>query len=141
MPSQSPVTVNGLRSAWTPENPVLVNPGLRGNLNSKALEVMNEFLPGYSASIHETMHGDDIGENIPEIGWGGSQEMSVITWELFLEKLPAATLAEALKITSEEFAALGVTTLSTRLPFPKVMTGYATLAGLGQMPHRLDATR
>ena len=124
---------------WTPENPVLVSPGLRGNLNSKAMEVMNEFLPGYSASIQETMHGVDIGENIPEIGWVGSQEMSVITWELFLEQLPAATLAEALRITSEEWASLGVTTLSTRIPFPKVMTGYATLAGLGQMPHRLDA--
>ncbi len=124
---------------WTPENPVLVNPGLRGNLNSRALEVMNEFLPGYSASIHETMHGDDIGEDIPEIGWVGSQEMSVITWELFLAQLPAATLAEALKLTSEQFAALGITTVSTRIPFPKVMTGYSTLAGLGQMPIRLSA--
>ncbi|MDA2934431.1 amidohydrolase family protein, partial [Acidobacteria bacterium AH-259-D05] len=124
---------------WTPDNPVLVNPGLRGNLNSKAFEVLDDFFPGYSESIQETMHGVDIGENIPEIGWVGSQEMSVITWELFLEQLPAATLAEALRITSEEFASLGVTTVSTRLPFPKVMTGYATLAGLGQMPHRLAA--
>ncbi len=31
---------------WAPENPVLMNPGLRGNINSKALEVMEEFLPG-----------------------------------------------------------------------------------------------
>ena len=46
---------------WSPENPVLVNPGLRGNLNSKALEVVNDFLPGYSDSIQETMHGVDIG--------------------------------------------------------------------------------
>ncbi|MEE8349795.1 MAG: amidohydrolase family protein [Acidobacteriota bacterium] len=124
---------------WTPENPVMVSPGLRGNLNSKAMEVMNDFLPGYSESIQETMHGVDIGENIPEIGWVGSQEMSVITWELFLEQLPAATLAEALRLTSEEWASLGITTISTRIPFPRVMTGYATLAGLGQMPHRLDA--
>ncbi|MBI2822320.1 MAG: amidohydrolase family protein [Acidobacteria bacterium] len=124
---------------WAPNNPVLMNPGLRGNINSKALDVLNEFLPGYSASIHETMHGIDIGEDIPTIGWVGSQEMSVITWELFLEKLPAATLAQALKITSEELAATGVTTVGTRIPFPKVMTGYATLAGIGQMPIRLDA--
>ena len=47
---------------WTPENPILVSPGLRGNVNSRALEVLNEFLPGYSASIQETMHGIDIGE-------------------------------------------------------------------------------
>ena len=124
---------------WTPENPILVSPGLRGNVNSKALEVLNEFLPGYSASIQETMHGIDIGEDIPSIGWVGSQEMSVITWELFLERLPAATLAQALKFTSEEAAAVGITTISTRIPFPKVMSGYATLAGLGQMPIRLSA--
>ena len=124
---------------WTPENPVLVSPGLRGSVNSKALEVLNDFLPGYSASIQETMHGLDIGEDIPAIGWVGSQEMSVITWELFLERLPAATLAQALKLTAEEAASIGITTISTRIPFPKVMSGYATLAGLGQMPIRLAA--
>jgi predicted amidohydrolase YtcJ len=44
-----------------------------------------------------------------------------------------------LKLTSEAFAAKGVTTFATRIPFPKVMSGYSTLAGLGQMPIRLDA--
>jgi len=124
---------------WAPENPVLMRPGSRGNINSKALEILDDFLPGYSASIHATMHGDRIGEDIAAIGWVGSQEMSVITWELFLEQLPLNTLAQALKISSEEWASLGVTTLSTRIPFPKVMSGYATLAGLGQMPIRLAA--
>ena len=85
------------------------------------------------------MHGVDIGEDIPAIGWVGSQEMAVITWELFLEKLPPSTLAQTLKLASEDLAALGVSTVGTRIPFPRVMTGYATLAGLGQMPIRLDA--
>ena len=53
--------------------------------------------------------------------------MGVITWELFLEQLPPATLAQGLKILSEEFASLGVTTFSSRIQFPKIMTGYATL--------------
>ena len=123
---------------WTPDNPVLVQPTSRGWINSKAMQVLNEFLPGYSASIQETMHGVDIGEDVPGIGWVGSQEMSVITWELFLQKLPPAVLAQALKLASEEFAALGVTTFATRLQFPKIMTGYSTLAGLGQMPIRMD---
>ena len=104
---------------WAPENPVLMRPGLRGNINSKALEVLNAFLPGYSASIHETMHGDTIGEDIPAIGWVGSREMSVITWELFLEKLPLNILAQILKLVSEDFAAKGVSTFSSRLEFPK----------------------
>ncbi len=124
---------------WSPENPVLLAPGLRGNINSKALEVMEEFLPGYSASIHETMHGEVIGEDIAEIGWVGSQEMSVITWELFLEQLPLNTLAQAIKIISEEASTKGISTFSSRIQFPKIMSGYATLASMGQMPIRLSA--
>jgi len=124
---------------WSPDNPVLMQPGHRGNINSKALEIMEEFLPGYSASIHETMHGDVIGEDIAEIGWVGSQEMSVITWQLFLEKLPLNTLAQAIKIISEEATTKGITTFSSRIQFPKIMSGYATLAGLGQMPIRFSA--
>ncbi len=124
---------------WTPDNPVLIRPGPRGWVNSQALEIMNEFLPGYSESIHETMHGDVIGEDIAEIGWVGSQEMSVITWELFLEKLPLATLAEAIRIISEEATTKGITTFSSRVQFPKIMSGYATLAGLDQLPIRFAA--
>ena len=124
---------------WSPENPVLMRPGLRGNVNSKALEVLEDFFPGYADSIHETMHGDVIGENIPEIGWVGSQEMSVITWELFLENLPLNTLAQAIKIISEEAATKGISTFSSRIQFPKIMSGYTTLAALGQMPIRLSA--
>ncbi len=124
---------------WAPANPVLMRPGLRGNINSRALEVLNEILPGYSASIHETMHGDVIGEDIPSIGWVGSQEMAVITWELFLQNVEPNILAQMLKLRSEEFGALGVTTWATRIPFPKVMTGYAKLVELGQMPIRLNA--
>jgi len=124
---------------WSPDNPVLMRPGHRGNINSKALEIMEEFLPGYTASIHETMHGDVIGEDIAEIGWVGSQEMSVITWELFLEKLPLNTLAQAIKIISEDATTKGITTFSSRIQFPKIMSGYATLAGLGQMPIRFSA--
>jgi hypothetical protein len=121
---------------WSSENLLLVRPGPRGWINSKALEMLNDFLPGYSASIQETMHGDVIHEDIAAIGWVGSQEMSVIDWELFLQKLPPTILAQALKLVSEDFAALGVSTFSSRIQFPKIMTGYATLAGLGQMPIR-----
>ena len=124
---------------WAPENPVLMRPGLRGNVNSKALEILNDFLPGYSASIHETMHGDVIGEDIAELGWVGSQEMAVIQWQLFMDRVDNNILAQMLKLVSEEWASMGVTTWGTRIPFPKVMSGYAKLAELEQMPIRLNA--
>ena len=137
--TQRRLTTRRTLDMWAPENPVLLNPGLRGSINSKALEILNEFLPGYSASIQETMHGDVIGEDIAEIGWVGTRERDVIEWEIFLEKLPPNTLAAALKLASERFAAVGVGTFSSHLYFPKMMTGYTTLAGLGQMPIRFDA--
>ncbi|MBI2821079.1 MAG: amidohydrolase family protein [Acidobacteria bacterium] len=123
---------------WAPDNPVLVRPSNRGNVNSKALEILNEFLPGYSASIQETMHGVDIGEDVASIGWVGSQEMAVLNWEVFLSKLDPNILAQMLKLQSEAWASLGVTTVATRIPFPKIMSGYARLAGLRQMPLRIN---
>jgi len=124
---------------YAPQNAVLMQPGLRGNINSEALKILDEFLPGYSDSIQETMHGDTLDIDIPKMGWVGSQEMAVITWELFLRQVPLNILAQTMKLASEQFATTGVTTFGTRIPFPKVMSGYATLAGLGQMPIRLDA--
>jgi predicted amidohydrolase YtcJ len=124
---------------YAPQNPVLMIPGLRGTINTQALKLLDEFLPGYSDSIQETMHGDRLDINIPQIGWVGSQEMAVIQWELFLQQVPLNILAQTLKLTSEQFATTGVTTFATRIPFPKVMSGYSTLVGLGQMPIRLDA--
>ena len=66
-------------------------------------------------------------------------EMAVIEWEVMMRDLDNNTLAQMLKLVSEEWASIGVTTISTRLPFPKVMSGYARLAEIGQMPIRLDA--
>jgi predicted amidohydrolase YtcJ len=55
---------------WSPDNPVLMRPGIRGNVNSRALEVLEEFFPGYSASIHETMHGTLSERTLPKsAGW------------------------------------------------------------------------
>ena len=124
---------------WTPDNPTVVRPGNRGFINSAAMNALEEALPGYSESIRDSMHMDEIGEDPAEIGWVGSQEMSVIQWELYLQDLDPNILAQALKIRSEAFAARGVTTFSSRIQFPKIMTGYAKLAEMEQMPIRFSA--
>jgi predicted amidohydrolase YtcJ len=125
---------------WAPNNPVVVSPGNRGFINTAALDILNDFFPGYSDSIRDSMHMDEIGEDPAEIGWVGSQEMEVIEWELYAERVPFNILAQALKLRSEAFAASrGVTTFSSRIQFPKVMSGYAKLAEIGQMPIRFAA--
>jgi len=67
---------------WAPVNPVVVRPGNRGTINSAALDILNEFLPGYSDSIRDSMHMDEIGVDPAEIGWVGSVEMGVIGWSV-----------------------------------------------------------
>jgi predicted amidohydrolase YtcJ len=124
---------------FAPKNPVVVSPGNRNFLNSKAIEILNEYLPGYSDSINETMHSDEIGVKAADIGWAGSVEVGVISWELFVKDLDPNILAQALKLESEAWASLGVTTFSSRIQFPKIMTGYAELSEMGQMPIRFNA--
>ncbi len=111
---------------WAPENPVLMRPGLRGNINSKALEILDEFLPGYSDSIQETMHGVDIGEDIPSIGWVGSQEMAVITWELFLQNIEPNILAQMLKLESEAPILPHLAAQDIQSPSSRTMPGSTT---------------
>jgi predicted amidohydrolase YtcJ len=124
---------------FSPNHPVMVSPGNRNFLNSAALKELNEFLPGYNESIRESMHADEIGADPADIGWAGSQEVSVIEWEMFLKNLDPNVLAEMLRLESEAWASLGVTAFSSRIQFPKIMTGYAKLAELGKMPIRFNA--
>jgi predicted amidohydrolase YtcJ len=55
-----------------------------------------------------------------------------------MKTLDNNTLAQMLKLVSEDWASIGVTTIGTRIPFPKVMSGYTKLAELGQMPIRIN---
>lgn len=124
---------------WAPNNPVLLSPGARGVINGKALELLEKKFPGYTNTIQETMgaEGAAKGADIGAHGWVGSQEMATITGELFLEDLSLSVVAEALRMALEDFASYGVTTISTRIPLPKVISGASTLAALGRMPVRL----
>ena len=56
-----------------------------------------------------------------------------------MQNLEPNILAQMLKLESEAWASLGVTTFSSRIQFPKIMTGYAKLVELGQMPIRFNA--
>ncbi|MBI2821256.1 MAG: amidohydrolase family protein [Acidobacteria bacterium] len=124
---------------WAPNNPVLLSPGARGVINGKALEVLEKRFPGYTATIQETMAVNDLARNedIAGRGWVGSQEMGTISGELFLDDINLPTVAEALRMASEDFASYGITTISTRIPLPKVLSGFSTLARIGKMPIRL----
>lgn len=118
-----------------PDNPVIVRAGTRSILNSKALAEAEKALPGYGEFIKESM--EDPGTT--ELGMIGVPERSALSWELWYRASPLSKLAEALRKESEAWAAYGVTTFSTRIPNPTIMSAYNYLNRQGRMPIRLAA--
>ena len=56
-----------------------------------------------------------------------------------MEQLPPATLAQGLKGSLRGIRLFRGDHVLLRIQFPKIMTGYSTLAGMGQMPIRFSA--
>ena len=118
-------------------NPVLLRAGTRGVINSMALEEANNFMPGYSVFINESIGRG--GDHAERTGLVGSQEMASITWEIFLRDVPLATLAEAIRRNLEQRLTLGWTGFSTRIPMPTILSAFVYLDRNGLMPIRLGA--
>lgn len=117
----------------TREHPVLLKSATRGFVNSAALKVANQYMPGFTDFINMSMEA-----NAGETGHLGSQEMGSLSWEVFLHGQPTATLAKALKMNMEIRAASGWTTFSTRIPMPGIMSAFVYLDRNKEMPLRLS---
>ncbi|MBI4441761.1 MAG: amidohydrolase family protein [Acidobacteria bacterium] len=120
-----------------PEHPVLVRVGTRANINSKAIELVKEFLPDYDTFLNQSM-----GANYPdaaEKGLVGSQEQNAITWNIWYKNVPTSLLAERVRRSMERDAALGYTVFSSRVPLPRIMDTFAWLNRENQMPMRFGA--
>ena len=118
-----------------PVNPVLVQGGIRGTLNGKALEQAIQVMPDYAAFINQSTGDPDSSET----GEVGSQEMEALTYEIFYHNKPISLIAEMFRRDMEMGAAHGITTFSSRVPHPLVMDGFMLLNREKQMPIRFAA--
>ena len=130
------IVAGGLESrerldAVSPENPVLVRGGIRGYIDSLALEKANEFMPAYSDFIRQSMYSDS-----PETGLVGTQEMGVLTWEIWYRDKPISLIAEMFRRDLERAAAHGVTTFSSRVGHPRILDGFMFLNREKKLPIR-----
>ncbi len=116
----------------SPENPVIVQGGIRGSLNTKAMEEAKAVMPDYLDFINQST-GDSDASTSGEVG---SQEMAAIKWEIFYKDKPISLIAEMFRRVLEEAASHGVTTFSSRVPHPLVMDGFALLNREEKMPIR-----
>jgi len=115
-----------------PENPVIVQGGIRGAINSKAMEEAVAVMPDYLDFIDQST-GDSDASITGEVG---SQEMAALKWEIFYRGKPLSLIAEMFRRVLEEASAHGVTTFSSRVPHPLVMDGFALLNREEKMPIR-----
>ena len=118
-----------------PNNPVVVQGGIRGALNSKAIEIATAAMPYYPEFINNST-GDHDASTSGEVG---SQEMGALTYEIFYKGKPMSLIAELFRRHLERAAANGTTTFSSRVPHPLVLSGFALLNREGKMPIRFQA--
>jgi len=118
-----------------PNNPVLVQGGIRGAINSKAMEMAVQYMPDYEEFINQSTGDKDSAMS----GELGSQEMGVLTYEIFYRNKPISLIAEMFRRDLEAAAAHGVTTFSSRVPHPLVLDGFTVLNREGKMPIRFAA--
>ena len=116
----------------TENNPVLVSMGIQGMFNSVAIEAIKSVFADWEEST-------DL-ENRPgaaQDGYAAVPDLQGLTFEFWWKDEPIEKLAEALRLFGEDTVARGVTTIGTRILFPKVVEAYHLLNRKGIMPHRL----
>ncbi|MBI4443141.1 MAG: amidohydrolase family protein [Acidobacteria bacterium] len=114
-----------------PNHPVQVRIGVRGYVNSKGLEASDKARPGYSAFIDQVDLRD-----ATRIGRTGLNESTTLDWEVWMRDIPLPTIAEMLRLHMELIPSLGITTVGTGIPHPKIISGYSYLHRIGRMPIR-----
>ncbi|MBI4442392.1 MAG: amidohydrolase family protein [Acidobacteria bacterium] len=117
-----------------PDNPVVVQGGIRGAINSKAMEMATAAMPYYPEFINNSTGDKDASMS----GEVGSQEMGALTYEIFYKGKPMSLIAELFRRHLERAAANGTTTFSSRVPHPLVLSGFALLNREGKMPIRFQ---
>ncbi len=120
-----------------PNNPVLVQAGPRGNLNSKGFDAAEALVPHFKEFVRQSI-GDAYVENIDK-GFVGVAAMESLTWDVWYRKAPTSVAAEIVRRDLEMAAAHGVTTFSSRVPHPRILDSFVWLGREGQLPVRFAA--
>ncbi|MEE2822190.1 MAG: amidohydrolase family protein [Acidobacteriota bacterium] len=116
----------------TPSHPVLVTTRLQGIFNSAAVSELSAVFPDWEEST-------DL-ENRPGAGndgYAAVPEIHGMSWEYWWRNEPIDKLAETLWLRGQDVIAEGITTVATRILFPRVVAAYHHLNREDRLPHRL----
>jgi predicted amidohydrolase YtcJ len=116
----------------TEKHPVLVTTGLHGILNSTAIQEFKKVFPEWEESTDM--------ENRPGAardGYVAVPELGGLTFEFWWKDKPLENLAETLRLKGVDVIGKGITTVATRILYPRVIAAFNLLNRQGRMPHRL----
>jgi predicted amidohydrolase YtcJ len=116
----------------TPDHPVLITTRLQGLFNSQAVNALKEIFADWEESTdleNRPGAGKDGYAAVPEIGG--------LSFEYWWKDEPLEKLAEALRLYGVDIVNLGITTVATRILYPRVVAAYHLLNREDRLPHRL----
>ncbi|MEE8348209.1 MAG: amidohydrolase family protein [Acidobacteriota bacterium] len=118
--------------AVTPDHPVMVWGGIGGYFNSEAVNEFKEVFHDWEESTDlETGPGSSMN------GYFAVPEQGAMTFEYWWRNKPLSDLAEAMRLQGLDVLRAGVTTVATRLLYPRTVAAYALLNREDRLPHRL----
>jgi hypothetical protein len=116
----------------TEDYPVLVKTQLQGIFNSKAIEEFTKVFPDWAESTDwENGPGSAVD------GYAAVPDRGALTYEFWWKDKPLSDLAEVLHLGGLDHLKKGLTTMATRVLYPRVIAAYHLLSREGRMPHRM----
>ena len=113
-------------------HPILVRGRAAGVLNQRAITDFKEVFPDWEEST-------DL-ENRPGAaadGYAAVPELQGLTFEYWWRDKPLGDLAETMRLQGLDLQKKGITTIATRILFPRVIAAFHLLNREGKMPHRM----
>ncbi|MCH8819937.1 MAG: amidohydrolase family protein [Acidobacteria bacterium] len=113
-------------------HPILVRGRAAGIFNERAIREFKEVFPDWEEST-------DL-ENRPGAaadGYAAVPELQGLTFEYWWRNKPLENLAEAMRLQGLDLQKKGITTIATRILFPRVIAAFHLLNREGKMPHRM----
>jgi len=118
--------------SFTPDHPILVRSNIGGYFNQAAIDLFTD-------EFHDWLESTDI-ETAPGSsanGYAAVPEMGGLTFEFWWKDRPTEDLAEVMRLYGLDIINMGITTVGTRLLYPKVIESVNILNRQGRLPHRL----
>ena len=118
--------------AATPDHPVIVTGTIGGYFNAKAIELFKQVFSDWEESTDlETGPGSAMN------GYLAVPEQGALSFEYWWRDKPLSDLAEVMRLQGLDVIRAGITTVATRLLYPRTVAAFSLLNREGRLPHRL----